>query len=102
MEKALKSINIGTKILARRSNEILLQTEDAEKPLGGNIITTKSVRLQTEYMGRRKTKVILHEVPLFISEAHLGFFYSKFGEVADVSAVKVRTGIATRDNGYSG
>ncbi|CAE1242006.1 unnamed protein product [Acanthosepion pharaonis] len=65
--------------------------------LAGSILSTKSVRLQTEYLGTRKTKVILHGGPLFISLDHLGFFFSKFGEVASVSAVKSKAGIATED-----
>lgn len=53
MEEALKSLNIGDKVLALQSNarwDILLQTEEAAKSLAGSILTTKSLRLQTEYM----------------------------------------------------
>lgn len=75
----------------------MLQTPDAAKSLAGNILTTKSVRFQTEYIGRRKSKVTLHGVPLFISEGHLGVFFSKFGEVADVSMVNGKTGNTTGD-----
>lgn len=46
-------------------------------------------------MGTRKSKVTLHRVPLYILEDHLGFFFSKFVEVADVSTVKSKVGIAT-------
>lgn len=102
MEESIKSLNIGAKVLARRSRamwDILLASEDAAKSLagGGGILTTKSVRLQTEDLGTRKTKVTLHEVPLFISLDHLGIFFSKFGEVASVSAVKSKTGIDNED-----
>lgn len=41
MEDALKSLNIGTKVLACRSNamwDILLQTEDVAKALAGSIL----------------------------------------------------------------
>lgn len=58
---------------------------------------TKYLRLQTEYMGCRKTKVALHGVSVYISKDHLSFFFSKFGEVAEFSAVKGKTGIATGD-----
>lgn len=53
MKDALKSLNIGTKILPRRSNTMgdsLLATEDATKSLSVIIVKTKSVRFQTEYM----------------------------------------------------
>lgn len=99
-EEALKILNIGAKVLARRSNamwDILFATEDSAKALAGNILTTKSVRLQTECLGTRKTRVTLHRVPVFIMEDHLGFFFSKFGQVNDVSAVKSKARIVTGD-----
>lgn len=71
--------------------DILLTTEDAVKSLAGNILTTKSVRLQTEYMGIRKT------VALYITADHLRFSFAKFGEVADVWFVKSKADIATGD-----
>lgn len=42
-------------------------------------------------------KVILCGVPLYISLNHLGFFFPKFVEVASVSAVKSKAGIASED-----
>lgn len=71
MGKALKSLNIGTEILARHSNvmwDILLQTDDAAKSLADSILMMKTVRLQTEYMQARKVKVVL-----YISEITWGF-----------------------------
>lgn len=68
MEEVIKSLSIGTKIFARRTRamwDILLASEDAAMSLAGSILTTKSVRLQTEYLGTRKMKVILHGVPLY-------------------------------------
>lgn len=53
MEKALKILHIGTKILARRSNalwDILLATKEEAKMLAGSTLITKSIRLQSEYM----------------------------------------------------
>lgn len=100
MEESLKSFNIEAKVLAQHSNvmwDVLLQIEDAAILLAGSILTMKIVRLQTDYMGQRKTKVTLHGVPVFISENHLGFFFSKFEEVAEVMAVKSKTDIATGD-----
>lgn len=95
MEEALKCLNIGAKVLARRSNAIwnvLVETENAAEPL-----ITKSVRLQMEYMGTRRTKVTLHREPLYITENHFGFFFAKFREVVDISSVKSKVGIATGD-----
>lgn len=41
---------------------------------GGNIVTTKVVRLQTECMVTRKTQINLHGMPMFMSEDHLRAF----------------------------
>lgn len=52
MEEALKSLNVGVKVLAWRSNakwDILLQIEEAAKSLAESIFKTKSLRLQTVY-----------------------------------------------------
>lgn len=48
-------------------------------------------------MACRNTKADLHGVPLYITEDHLGFCFSKFEEVADVPTVKGKTGIVTGD-----
>lgn len=85
MKETLKSLNIGVKVLNRRSNNM----RDAAKSLAGNILTTKSVKFQIEYMG--KIKVTLRGVR---QEGPLGFFL--FGEVDDVSSGKSKAGIATR------
>lgn len=77
MEEALKSLKVGPKILARRSNalwDILLNTEEEAKQLTGNLFTTKSVCLQTENMRTRKTKLTVHGVFLDISEERSGSF----------------------------
>lgn len=44
--------------------------EDAKK-LAVSIITTKSVWVQTEYMATRKIGVILHGVPVDLTEERL-------------------------------
>lgn len=67
MKEPIKCLIIGAKVLACKCLwDILLVTEDALKVLAGNILTTKSVRLQTEYMGIRKTNVTFHEASLYI------------------------------------
>lgn len=71
MEEALKTLNISPKILARRTNalwDILLQTEEQAKRLAGCVLNTKALRLQTEYLGTRRTKVTIHGVPIDIPE----------------------------------
>lgn len=66
LEKALKALNNGSKVLARKSNVILLATEESSQALASNVLTTKTLRLQTGYMGTMKTWITLHywaEVP---------------------------------------
>lgn len=48
-------------------------------------------------MAGRNTKVDLPGVPLYNTEDHLGFSFSKFEDVADVPTVKGKTGIVTGD-----
>lgn len=54
MEEAIKSLQIGPKVLAKRSYamwDIRLVTEVEANWLVGNILTTKAVRLQTGVYG---------------------------------------------------
>lgn len=70
MEGTLKALNIGAKMLTRRCKaigDILLATEEAAKILAGNKLTTKMLRLQTKYMGTRKTRITLHGVLMYIT-----------------------------------
>lgn len=77
--------------------DILLVPEEVEKALVGSTLSTKTMRLQTEYMGTRKTWITLHEVPMYITEDHLGAFFADYSPV-DYSPVVERTlNIATSD-----
>lgn len=68
-EEAIKSLNIGPKVLARRSNtmwEILLANKQEANQLAGSILMSKVVWLQTESMGTGRTKITI-QVYLWIS-----------------------------------
>lgn len=59
IEKAIKNLNIRAISLARRIRAIsviLLTSQNAAISLTGSIMATKSVKLQTKYLGTRKTK----------------------------------------------
>lgn len=52
-----------------------------------SILTTKILRLQTEYMDTRKTRITLHGVPMYNPENHLEDF-SDYEPVEWVSSIK--------------
>lgn len=55
--RAIRGLDIAVKVLSRKSNaiwDILLTPEEEVKKLAGCIFT-KSVRMQSEYMGGRRT-----------------------------------------------
>lgn len=64
----------------------LLATAKVAKTLTGSVFTTKTLRTQTEYMGTSKTQIILHGVPMNITEDYLGAF-SDYGSVKVYSPV---------------
>lgn len=100
MEEVLKALNVEAKVLARRSNamwDILLVSKEVAKTLAGNTLTTKTMRLQTEYMDTQKTRITLHWVPMYITEDHLGAFFAEYAPVDEVSSIKSKSGIFTGD-----
>lgn len=103
MEEALRSLNIVAKMLARRTTalwDILLGTEQEAKQLAGSVLSTASIRLQTEYMGTRRTKIIVHGVPVDICEDRMEAFFAKFGQIEEVNTPTSKAGIATGDMIY--
>lgn len=48
--------------------------------MAGSVLTTKYIRLQTEYMGTRKTRIRVHGVAVDISEDRMGAGFNKFGK----------------------
>lgn len=70
MEETLKSLHIGAKMLIRKTNamwNILLANENKAMTLADSILTTKSVRIQTECMGTHRTRITLHGVSMDIT-----------------------------------
>lgn len=63
----------------------------------GNILTAISVRMQTVYMGSRKTKITLHGMPIDITGDHFGDYFSQYESVGYVSSITDKAGIATGD-----
>lgn len=57
-------------------------------------MNAKKLRLQTEYMGTRRTKVTIHGVSC---KDRMGAFFSKYGQVNEVKVLISKSGIATGD-----
>lgn len=62
--------------------DVFLQTQEAANYPPNEVIEVAG------YMGTRETRATLHGVSLYIFEDNVGFFFSKFWEVVDVSTVK--------------
>lgn len=67
------------------------------KQLVRSVLSTTSIRLQTEYMGIRWTKITVHEVPMDICEDCMGAFFLKFGQVEEINAYINKSGITMGD-----
>lgn len=97
MEKLLKNLKIGAKLLARRSKAMwnaLLATEQESKQLAGSILTSMTLQIQTEYMGTRSDS-------LWGARRHNRgsnrAFFAQYGKVAKFVGVISKGGIATDD-----
>lgn len=90
----LKKMSITPKVLAMRTNviwDILLATEQQAKQFAGSVWATESLRLQTEYMDTRRTKITVHGVSVDISTDRVRAFFSNYGPVEGVTSVKSKT-----------
>lgn len=76
--------------------DILLHTINEAGVLAGSILTTKSVKLQMEYLGTWKTKIMLPGVTFDISEEHLEAFLH-IADVRIVISAMSKADIAARD-----
>lgn len=77
--------------------DLLLGSEQEAKQHAGSILTTTLVRLQAEYMGTQKTRIMVHGIPVDICVNRMATFFAKYGQVDEVGAVRSKTGIATGD-----
>lgn len=77
--------------------DVLLATEEEVKKLVENVLTTKVLCLQMEYMGTRRTKITVHGVPFNIILDHVEAVFANFSQVGDVTYVLNKAGMATGD-----
>lgn len=86
MDESLKSHNRGAKFWTKNQRHV------AAKTLVTSILTTKSVKLQTECMSTHMTRVTLHMAPL---PRQFGAFILKYGTVVFVPPLIRKEGFAT-------
>ena len=98
-EKLLRAAGIPGKYFCRRSfatRDVQLLSEELTVKLAGNNITSKYLRLQAEYMGRRRIKVTVCNVPIQLSGDAIAAFLTEYGGV-DVVKAKSTNGTAHGD-----
>ena len=99
-EDLLKAAGIPAKYHCRRTfatGDVLVPSEELAAKLAGDIITFKYFRLQPEYMGRRKIKITVCNVPIQLNEEVLAAYLSNYGDIEDVVKSKSANGTAHRD-----
>ena len=99
-EELLKGAGIPAKYYCRRSFatwDVLLPTEELAKKLAGDNITSKYFRLQPEYLGRRRIKITVCNVPIELNEEVLAAFLSSYGDIEDAAKAKSPSGTAHGD-----
>ena len=104
-EEILKAAGIPARYFCRRSFatwDILLPSQElATKLASNNCINTKQYRLQPEYMGRRRIKVTVCNVPIQLSGDVLAAFLSDYGDVKEYTTMKSSSGTAHGDYSFT-
>ena len=104
-EEILKAAGIPARYFCRRSFatwDILLPSQElATKLASNNSINTKQYRLQPEYMGRRRIKVTVCNVPIQLSGDVLAAFLSDYGDVEEFTTMKSPSGTAHGDYSFT-
>ena len=99
-EGLLKAADIPAKYYCRRSFatwDVLLPSEDLAAKLAGKNVISKYFRLQPEYMGRRKIRITVCNVPIQLNEEVLAAYLVKHGEIEDITKAKSVNGTAHGD-----
>ena len=90
-EELLRAADIPAKYYCRRSFatwDVLLPSEEQAAKLAGGNITSKYFRLQPEYMGRRRIKITVCNVPIALNEEVLAAYLIKYGNIEAINKAK--------------
>ena len=99
-EELLKAAAIPAKYYCRRSFatwDVLLPSQELAAKLAGESINSKYFRLQPEYMGRRRIRITVCNVPIELNEEVLAAFLCKYGDIEDITKAKSSSGTAHGD-----
>ena len=99
-EGLLKAAGIPAKYYCRRSFatwDVLLPSQELAAKLAGESINSKYFRLQPEYMGRRRIRITVCNVPIELNEVVLAAFLCKYGDIENISKAKSSSGTAHGD-----
>ena len=100
-EDLLRKAGVPCQYFCRRSfatwDVLLPSAEQAEKVASSNIMT-KFFRLQPKYLGTRRIRVTICNVPAFITGEVLAAFLSAFGCVEEINLLRSAAGTAYGDN----
>ena len=99
-EGLLKAVDIPAKYYCRRSFatwDVLLPSEDFAAKLAGENVISKYFRVQPEYMGRRKIRITVCNVPIQLNEEVLAAYLTKHGEIEDITKAKSVNGTTHGD-----
>ena len=99
-EELLRAADIPAKYYCQRSFatwDVLLPSEEQAAKLAGGNITSKYFRLQPEYMGRRRIKITVCNVPIALNEEALAAYLIKYGNIEAINKAKSTNGTAHGD-----
>ena len=99
-EELLMVAGIPAKYYCRRSFatwDVLLPSEELVSKLAGDNVTSKYFRLQPEYLGRRRIKITVCNVPIQLNEEVLAAFLSTYWDIEEVTKAKSPNGTAHGD-----
>ena len=92
--KSLAGLGIKVECIVKGNGyfmwDILLSSEAECVNLTKRDLATKDYNFRVEYLGRRKTKVVIHEVPPYIDGEHVGAFILRFGDLVGYSCDFIR------------
>ena len=99
-EELLKSAGISCRYFCRcwfTTCDVLLLSEERVKLAGINV-STKYIRLQLAYRGKRQIKITVCKVPLQLNGDVLAAYLSVYGSVEEVTLIRSADGTAREDD----